>query len=166
MTEYVSDPTISTFDEQPCIGIRTTTQFRGMSKVVELQMKELRKWVNAQGIAEEGPYFLRYHVIDMAGMMDIEVGFITAKPMSGDGRVMPGALPAGRYAHVTYSRFALQGHRTLVEWIKEQGLPADRWESEAGDVFACRYEVYLTDYRVEPRKKDWQIRLAIRLKDD
>jgi len=35
----------------------------------------------------------------------------------------------------------------------------------AGDAFACRYEAYLTDYQVEPRKTKWQVDLAIKLAD-
>ncbi len=48
------------------------------------------------GITPAGRRFLRYHVIDMAGEMDIEVGAPVATPLPGDDRVRPGLLPAGR----------------------------------------------------------------------
>ena len=35
-----------------------------------------------------------------------------------------------------------------------------------GDAFGCRYEAYLTDYRLEPRKSVWEVELAIKLSDD
>jgi hypothetical protein len=41
----------------------------------------------------------------------------------------------------------------------------DRWDSEAGDCFACRYEAYLTDPRTERMKTRWQVSLNIRLAD-
>jgi len=31
------------------------------------------------------------------------------------------------------------------------------------DRFACRYEAYLTDPKLEPRKKQWKIELACKL---
>jgi hypothetical protein len=34
------------------------------------------------------------------------------------------------------------------------------------DMFACRYEAYLTDYRVETRKMEWIIDLAIKLVEE
>jgi hypothetical protein len=49
--------------------------------------------------------------------------------------------------------------------MKDKQLEADREETSKGDAFGCRYEAYLTDYRTEPRKKEWQIDLAIRLRD-
>ena len=75
----ISDPQIDERPERPYMGIRTIAPFRTMFAEVNKLLKELRKWVNAQGIAEEGPFFLRLHVIDMDGPMDIEVGFMAAE---------------------------------------------------------------------------------------
>jgi hypothetical protein len=74
-------------------------------------------------------------------------------------------LPAGQYAHLTYSRYALRGNQTLSIWVKEQKLEADREDTSSGEVFGCRYEAYLTDYRTEPRKTKWHVDLVIRLRD-
>jgi len=41
----------------------------------------------------------------------------------------------------------------------------DRWDTEQGDNFRGRYETYLTDPTVEPRKSKWQIEVAIKLAD-
>ena len=91
-----TEPKVSLRNEQPYIGIRVKTPFRGMFAVVDKLLKELRTWVKAHGIADEGPFFLRYHVIDMEGVMDIELGFMVRKPLRGDDRVKPGVLPQGR----------------------------------------------------------------------
>ncbi len=127
--------------------------------------KELRQWVNAQDFADQGPYFLRFHVIDMKGLMDVEAGFVVTTQQIPDERVNSGVLPAGRYAHLTYSRYALRGNQALSIWVKEQKLETDREDTSKGEAFGCRYEAYLTDYRTEPRKTKWQVDLAIRLRD-
>ena len=84
------------------VGLRVITPFEGMFAQTDKLFKELRQWVDAQGLAEQGPYFLQYHVIDMKGLMDVEAGFVVKSQQTGDGRVKAGVLPAGRYAHLTY----------------------------------------------------------------
>ena len=147
------------------VGLRIITPFEGMFAQTDKLFKELRQWVNAQALADQGPYFLRYHVIDMKGLMDVEAGFVVPTQQVGDARVTSGVLPAGRYAHLTYSRYALRGNQALSIWVKEQTLAADREDTPTGEAFGCRYEAYLTDYRTEPRKTKWQVDLAIRLRD-
>jgi effector-binding domain-containing protein len=150
------------------VGIRIVTPFEGMFAQVDILLKVLRGWVNQHGLAEQGPYFLRYHTINMTGDMDIEVGFVVKKPQAvqvANGQVQPGVLPAGRYAHLTYSRYALRGNQALSIWARDNNIALDEHITPAGDAFACRYEAYLTDYRVEPRKTKWQVDLAIKLAD-
>lgn len=151
-------------DQRPTrhtMGIRIVTPFEGMFAQVDKLLKEMRDWVNQRGIADHGPFFLRYYVIDMAGPMDIELGFVVPAAMPADGRVTPGQFPAGRYAHLTYSRYALRGNQTLSIWARENNVALDRRDTPAGDAFACRYEAYLTDYRVQRLKSRWQVDLAI-----
>ena len=38
----------------------------------------------------------------------------------------------------------------------------DRWDTEQGDNFRGRYETYLTDPKIEPRKSKWKIEVAIK----
>ena len=147
------------------VGLRVITPFEGMFAHTDKLFKELRQWVNAHGFAEQGPYFLRYHVIDMKGLMDVEAGFVVKSQQTGDGRVKGGVLPAGRYAHLTYSRYALRGNQALSIWVQEKRLEVDKELTSKGEAFVGRYEAYLTDYRSEPRKTRWQVDLAFRLKD-
>jgi effector-binding domain-containing protein len=147
------------------VGLRIITPFEGMFAQTDKLFKELRQWVNTKGLAGQGPYFLRYHVIDMNGLMEVEAGFVVESQQREDERVKGGILPAGRYAHLTYSRYALRGNQALLIWMRENRLEADREDTSKGDAFGCRYEAYLTDYRTEPRKKNWQVDLAIRLRD-
>src|SRR5689334_19102762 len=114
------------------VGLRMITPFEGMFAQTDKLFKELRQWVKSKGLADQGPYFLRYHVIDMKGLMDVEAGFVVISPQSGDERVNPGVLPAGRYAHLTYSRYALRGNQALLQWVKEQQLEIDREDTSKG----------------------------------
>jgi len=100
------------------VGLRIITPFEGMFAQTDKLFKELRQWVNTKGLTDQGPYFLRYHVIDMEGLMDVEAGFVVVSQQIGDEHVKCGTLPAGRYAHLTYSRYALRGNQALLIWIK------------------------------------------------
>jgi hypothetical protein len=89
-----------------------------------------------------------------------------ASKLPGDGRVKPGVLPAGNYASLIYIGHGLTGNKTLLNWARDNNLVWDRWEDEKGDAFAARYEAYLTDPNIEPRKTKWEIELAIKLADE
>ena len=152
--------------EIPYLGIRLVTPFGGMFAQMDIARKELVKWFKEQGIKPGTPPFLRYHVIDMKGDMDMEYGIPVETPLPGNGRVKPGVLPAGRYVSLIYSGGGLQGNKALIGGALAQGLVFDRWETEKGDAFRCRYEAYLTDPKIEPRKTKWDIEVAIKLADE
>ena len=69
----VGEPGIVKRTKQPYLGIRLQAPFRGMFTEVNKQFPALDKWLRQHGVAPAGPRFLRYHVIDMAGEMDVEV---------------------------------------------------------------------------------------------
>jgi effector-binding domain-containing protein len=146
-----------------CLGIRVVTPFRGMLAQRNALLDELTRWLTDQGIDGVGPFFLRLHVIDMSGPMDLEVGVVTPTALPGDDRVRPSTLPAGRYATLTYRNHSLRANRALLDWAAAEGLVLDRHEIAAGDAFGCRYEAYRTDPRTEPRKTKWEVELSIRL---
>jgi effector-binding domain-containing protein len=159
----IGQPKIEERAEQPYLGIRFQASYRGMFAQVNKQFKMLDKWLRQHGVTPAGPHFLRYHVIDMAGDMDIEVGVPVATPLPGDELVKPGQLPAGRYASLIYNGLGLAANKALLEWIRANHLALDKWADPKGDAFGCRYEAYLTDPKNEPRKKQWEIELAMKL---
>src|SRR5690349_4518475 len=114
----IGKPKIDDRTEQNYMGIRTQTPFKGMFAVITKLFKEMNAWIKKQGIEPAGPPFLRYHVIDMEGEMDVEVGFPVAKPMPADGRVTPSVLPGGRYASLIYVGSGYAGNKALVEWAR------------------------------------------------
>ncbi len=152
--------------EKPYMGIRLQTPFEGMFKQIDFARKELVQWFKSQVITPGGPPFLRYHVIDMKGEMDLEYGIPVETALSGDGRVQAAVLPAGRYVSLIYTGGGYQGNKTLIEGARAKGLTFDRWDTDKGDNFRCRYEMYLTDPKIEPRKTKWDIEVAIKLADE
>lgn len=168
MAKNVNTTTMPVIDdrlEQHYMGIRIQTPFQGMFAQIDLIRKELVNWFKTQSIEPNAPPFLRYHVIDMNGEMDMEYGIPVESPLPADGRVKAGVLPAGRYLSLIYTGSGLQGNKALLEYARDNHLTLDRWNSEKGDAFRCRYETYLTDPKVEPRKTKWDIEVAIKLAD-
>lgn len=147
------------------MGIRTIAPFKGMSKEIGKLVDELNKWVEENKVKTVGPPFLRYHVIDMRGFMDISYCVPVRKALPGNGKVKADFIPTGKYASLIYSGGGISGNRALIEWVRAQGLDFDRWDTAQGDNFAGRYETYLTDPKVEPRKSRWKIEVAIKLAD-
>lgn len=82
--------------QTPTVGIRETVPFRTMLADRDRLLAELIAWLTAHGIERAGPFFLRLHLVDMAGLMDIEEG--VEGTATTDQRVKPGVIPAGDYS--------------------------------------------------------------------
>lgn len=162
----IGKPKIDNRPEQAYMGIRTVAPFSGMSKVVTKTSKDMDRWIKDCNVVPAGPPFLRFHVIDMRGSMDITWGVPVAEALPNDGPATSGTLSAGRYASLIYMGSGLAGNKALIEWVRSNGMEFDRWDTEQGDNFRCRYESYLTDPRLEPRKTHWEVEVAIKLADE
>ena len=147
------------------MGIRARVPFKGMSSHVSKLFKEIQRWAAEHDVKASGAPFLRYHVIDMAAEMEVEVGIPVSNHQEGDQRVGVGVLPAGRYASLIYTGSGYAGNKALVEWAKSHGIRWDTWDDPKGEGFRSRYESYLTDPKVEPRRKMWEVEVAIKLAD-
>src|SRR5687768_17345433 len=116
--ELIQPPRVVQRPKLNCFGIRLITPFRGMLSVRDQLMSELDAWLKTNGIEDAGSFFLRLHVIDMNGPMDIEVGVMTpGRREEGDDRVRAAVLPAGEYATLTYRDHAIRANRALLEWV-------------------------------------------------
>ena len=163
--EVIEPPRVVERPERVYLAIRVVTPFRGMLKVRDEILREVHAFMERSDAEALEHGFLRLHVIDMDGPMDIEAGYFTRRPCSGEGRIQPGAMPPGRYATLTYRDHSLRANRALIEWAREKGIEFDRHEQPEGDAFACRYEANLTDPKEEPRKTRWDVELAFRIID-
>jgi hypothetical protein len=127
-------------------------------------LAEARAEIKEAGIETIGYGFLRLHVIDMDGPMDLEVGYFTAgSSHPTHPRLRPGSMAAGRYATMRYKDHARRANQALQDWVRDNGLVLDRRSVPTGDEFACRYEAYWTDPEVEPRKTRWTVELSMLL---
>ena len=159
----IDKPKIDKRPKMNYMGIRTIAPFKGMSKEIDRIADELNEWAETNKIKTSGPPFLRYHVIDMRGFMDISYCVPVKKALPDNGNVKADFIPAGKYASLIYSGGGISGNRALIEWVRAQGLEFDNWDTEQGDNFRGRYETFLTDPKVEPRKSKWKIEVAIKL---
>jgi effector-binding domain-containing protein len=163
LVQIIQPPRVEQRPEKTYLGIRVVTPFRGMLRVRDELLAELYTWLASHDIEPTGPFFLRLHVIDMEGPMDLEVGVVTTTELEGDDRVRPGVLQAGGYATLTYVDHARRANKALIEWARNNGVALDCWDEPSGDAFACRYEAYITDPRTEPRKTKWEVELNMRV---
>lgn len=151
----------------PYVGIRVVTPFRGMLAARDRLLAEARAGIKEAGIKTVGYGFLRLHVIDMGGLMDLEAGYFTAGPAHTEHtehtRLRPGSMAAGSYATMKYQDHARRANQALQDWSRDNGLVLDRRAVPEGDEFACRYEAFWTDPAVEPRKTRWTVELSILL---
>ncbi|BCB75629.1 hypothetical protein GCM10022251_27610 [Phytohabitans flavus] len=164
--DLIKSPRVEERPKVDYVGIRVITPFSGMMRVRDDLLAELVRWLEARGAGAVGPFFLRLHVIDMSGPMDLEVGAVTPERLAGDReRVRPATLPAGRYATLVYRNHAMRANKALLQWVRDNRVTLDRQETSEGDAFGCRYEAYLTDPRTEPRKTRWETELSMRVAD-
>jgi effector-binding domain-containing protein len=164
----MTEPKIEYRPDQPYIGIRTQVPMSKFKKAIPQHTEEVFAWLHRRGVAPAGAPFIRYHVINMSGPMDIELGVPVASAIQGDDRVSAGVLPAGRYASLIYTGVShgIKGNKTLLEWGAAQGLRWDRWDEPHGDAFGGRYESFLTSPEEEPDTAKWDTEVAIRLADE
>ncbi len=159
--DVIEGPQIESRAARPTLGIRLITPFRGMLAVRDALISELAAWCEERGVEPGGPFFLRLHVIDMAGDMDIEVGVLdTTGP--ADDRVRSGSAPAGEYAVLAYRGSSMQANRMLLGWLPETDREFDAEPTTA--TWAGRFEIIRTDPRLEKRKTAWITELAFLLR--
>jgi effector-binding domain-containing protein len=119
-------------------------------------------------VATAGAPFWKYNVIDMERQLEVEVGFPVAVPVAGDDRVLAGVLSAGKYAtvlHIGHPDSLVDATRAPLDWAASQGLTWDVTETEEGDRWGARLEIYGTDPAEEPSMNNWETELAFRLAD-
>lgn len=161
----IGKPKVEERAEQPYMAIRTQATMQTLDTVIPQGIGEVFAWLGKQGAAPAGAPFVRYLVIDMEALLEIEVGVPVANALSGDGRILAGVLPAGRYASLIYTGIdnGIQANWALLKWGAEQGLVWDTWKAENGDGWGARFESFLTNPDEEPDRAKWETEVAIRL---
>ena len=160
-------PEIVTRPEQPYAAIRARVPWPELAGLGP-RFGEVFAWLGARGLVPSGAPFFRYNVIDMTGELEIDVAVPVATAVDGDGRVVSGVLPAGRYVtltHVGHPAELAGVTKSLLDWAAGQSLTWDMTPGEAGERWGGRVEIYLTDPSEEPDMSKWVTQLAFRLAD-
>jgi effector-binding domain-containing protein len=155
----MSEPKVRERTGQPYVAIPIRATLREWGEVNAL-VAEVLGWLSGRGIAPAGALFYRHRVIGgMDAKFEVEVGFPVATEVEGDGRVVAGAKPAGRYVVATHHGHPddiAASHLALVEWAGRQGVPL----AKDGEVWLGLFESYLSDPAVEPDPDKWRTELA------
>lgn len=162
----LGEPTIEERSAQHYAAIRRKVTMQNVGEVLPAIHPEVFAWLAAKGIAQAGLPFWKYNVIDMEAEMEVEVGVPVAAPVSREGDVLAGVLPAGRYAtvwHTGHPSELITATAALLDWAAGQGLRWDKTESEHGERWASRLEMYETDPAEEPDMTKWRTKLAFKL---
>jgi effector-binding domain-containing protein len=159
-----ASPTIEIRRDQPYVAVPVSVRMDELGTVVPPLMGQVFDWLTDRGIAPVGPPFWKYVVVDMEANLELETGVPVATKVESDGKIRAGVLPAGRYATVVH-----KGHPDtlvtatgdLLQWAAERDL---EWDAD-GNTWGCRLEEYLSDPAEVPDMREWETRLAFRLRN-
>lgn len=155
----MTTPTIVERQEQAYAGIRVRVTWQELGRVVPPLWPEVFGWLGRKGVAPSGSPFMLYLQVDMEGEMEVVAGVPVAVPVTGDGRVEVGSVPAGRYAALVHTgppEEIVEANVEIQRWGEENGV---RWQVD-GDRWAGRIEYSLTDPAEEPDRTRWQTEVA------
>ncbi|WP_329001993.1 GyrI-like domain-containing protein [Kribbella sp. NBC_00709] len=156
-------PEIVEVQERPYVALRGKVAMDGIAAFAD-RMREVIDWLAAKEIAPNDAPFFKYDVVDMDNGLVMEIGFPVDDLHSGEGEIVTGVLPAGRYASVNYHGHpdGLRGATgDLLDWAAAEGLEWDAY----GDNWTARLEIYKSDPREVPDLADWDTELQFKLKD-
>ena len=165
----ISDQKMEVRREQPYVAIPIKVSLREWGKANAL-IGEVFEWINQKGIEIAGPPFFRYWRIgDMDNKFDIEVGVPVGNSVSGDGRVIAGSIPSGKYAtlvHTGHPDRLIHSLNALQQWGEREGIIWNNHKEENEEVWGGRFEFYLTDPIKQPNLEKWSIEIAYQVKDN
>jgi effector-binding domain-containing protein len=162
----LAEPKVVERADQPYVAIRALVTMENIGAVVPPLNKEVFGWLAARGAVATGAPFWKYNVIDMERQLEVEAGAPVAVPLPGDDRVLAGVIPGGKYATVRYTGHPMglyDATAALLEWAAGQGLAFDVRETDDGDRWGARLEIYESDPAQEPDMDKWVTDLAFRL---
>jgi effector-binding domain-containing protein len=153
--------------EQPYVAVSGRVTMQTIGAIAD-RLPEVFAWLGARGLEPAGAPFFKYDLIDMERQLEVGADVLVAAAAAGDGEVVAGVLPAGRYAsltHVGHPDELVEATTALLDWAAQQGLAWDMNETPEGQRWGCRLEVYKTDPAEQPDMSKWEMELLFRLAD-
>jgi len=160
----ITEPKLVDRQEQHYVAIRTAVPIPFGTYLNPL-WKEVDHWLKSKGITTYGPAIIRYLTTDMSKKLDIDVGFIVAKPIPGDDRIRADVLPDGNYAVLKYTgpykgKGIYKATVAILEWAKQNQIVWDKTVNEDAEWWAGRVEWYLSDPAIEADTHKYRTELA------
>jgi effector-binding domain-containing protein len=159
-------PRLATLPSQAVLVLRADMAMTDIDSKGPALLDRVLTHLQLEGIAETGPAFFRYDVIDMVGTMSMSFGAQVPPGTAGAGDIVADILPAGRYVSVLHNGHPDELYDAtimLIEWAKVRGVQWDVEETAEGDRFAARMEFYHDGPEVP--KDQWTTEIRIRLRD-
>ena len=163
-----SEPKLEQRGGHPYVGVMVETTIAEMGPKCVKAMDDLFAWVGQNEVPIDGPPFWRYAIINMEGIMHVEVGLTVTRPVAGEGEIKPGVVPEGKYAVMTYTG-PWEGDglylatRDLLEWGKKNDIVWDRHDVPEGDAWTARLEWYMSDPAVDHDPEKYVTELAFKV---
>jgi effector-binding domain-containing protein len=166
----LSKPKLENRPVQYYVAIRTAVPIP-FGKYLKPLWDEVNTWLMGKGITSTGPAIIRYLTTDMSKKLDIDVGFIVGRTVSGDDRITADVLPDGQYATLIYTgpykgKGLFKATVALLDWAKENNVVWNTSTKNNAEWWNGRAEMYLTDPASEPDTKKYQTELAFLVADD
>jgi effector-binding domain-containing protein len=163
-----TEPKLEQRDERHYVAVRRRVKMRELGTVLPPLGEVVFTWLKKQGVAPAGAPFFRYLYTDMEGegQFEVEVAVPVETPLTGEGEIVAGVLPAGRYATLVNTgpyHDLIGAHTKLMAWAAENGVVLDR--SEDGMSWGAQYESYETEPDEEPDPQKWQTEIAYLVKE-
>jgi effector-binding domain-containing protein len=162
----LSKPKLEDRKEQHYVAIRTAVPIP-FGKYLAPLWEEVETWLKSQGVPPSihGPAIIRYLTTDMSKKLDIEVGFVVDRALSGNDRILADVFPAGNYATLLYTgsykgKGIYKATVALLDWAKDNGIVWNTSTKNGVEWWNGRVEWYLTDPAKEPDTKKYQTELA------
>ena len=140
----LSIPQVVTLPERSYAAIRITGDMAALPDFAPPRFADLYGWLEERGISG-GAGFFRYLAFTADGRVELEVGALLNRPVTGDGLVSTGLLPAGRHIAATYAGPYDRLHDAFCMvsgWLRGRGLTADEVFRDAGRFPAAQIEIY------------------------
>src|SRR5262252_7254916 len=125
MTEQ---PVIVERAEVAYVGLPATTTMADLARAIDEGYGRLFGWLAAHGVEPAAAPFIRYRRIDMARLLDIELGVPVAASTpapASDDPIHLDHLPAGRYAtaiHTGHYDGLVAANAALQDWAADNGV--------------------------------------------
>ncbi len=164
----LTQPAVIERSAQPYVAIKAQVTMQTLSTILPALHGCVFDWLRERRTSPIGPPFWKYNIVDMDRGLEVEVGVPVSARVDGADRILPGLLPAGRYAALRYTghpQGLLDATAFLLEWAGQQHLTWDLSHGSDGERWGARLEIYETDPAAEPDMTKWTTQLAFRLSD-